>query len=70
MTWLKTIALALNLIMSLVSFLRERQLISAGEAKAVNEALEIANERIADGRKARERAYHSDPDPDDPYLRD
>lgn len=70
MTWLKIIALALQAVTGLVAFLRERDLIKAGEAKAIAEGLEISNDRIQQARAARQRANDSDPDPDDPYLRD
>jgi len=70
MTWLKIIALALQAVTGLVAFLRERDLIKAGEAKAIAEGLEISNDRIQQAREARQRANDSDPDPDDPYLRD
>jgi len=70
MTWLKIIALALQAVTGLVAFLRERDLIKAGEAKAIAKGLEISHDRIQQARAARKRANDSDPDPDDPYLRD
>lgn len=70
MKWLKLISLALNLVTGFVTFLRERQLISAGEAKAIARGLRVTNERVERARKARKRGYDSDPDADDPYARD
>lgn len=70
MQWLKLISLALNLVNGIVTLFRQRQLISAGEAKQIAEGLKVTNERIVKARKARERAYNSDPDPNDPYARD
>lgn len=70
MTWLKTILLALQAINGLVSWLRERQMIEAGEAKAIAEGLEISNVRITTAMEARRRARDGDPDPDDPFIRD
>lgn len=70
MTWLRIIALALQAVAGLVTFLRERALLKAGEAKAIAEALETSNERVKAALEARRRANDSDPDPDDPYLRD
>ena len=70
MIWLKLIAALLQALSGLAAFLRDRQLIAAGEAKAIADALEISNARVKDALAARERARNSDPDPDDPYLRD
>lgn len=70
MTWLRIIALALQAVTGLVTLLRERALLKAGEAKAIAEALETSNERVKAALEARRRANDSDPDPDDPYLRD
>lgn len=70
MTWLQTILLALQALNGLVTWLRERDLIKAGEAKAIAEGLEVSNARVKAALEARRRARDSDPDPDDPYLRD
>jgi cyanate lyase len=67
MTWLKLIALTLQAVTIVVTFLRERELIAAGEAKAILEGLQISNDRIQEARAARKRAADSEPDPDDPY---
>lgn len=70
MTWLKTLLLALQAVTALLAWLRERQLITAGEAEAIAEALELANARVKAAQLARKRSYDGDPDPHDPYLRD
>lgn len=70
MTILKTIGLALQFITLLVNWAREKQLLAAGEAIAIAEALGVANERVKAAQAARLRARNSDPDPNDPYLRD
>ena len=70
MTWLQTILLALQAINSLVAWLRQRDALKAGEAIAIAEGLEILNARVKAALEARRRALNSDPDPDDPYLRD
>jgi cyanate lyase len=70
MSWLQAILAALQAINALVAWLRERQLITAGEAEAVAEGLKLTNDRIAAALAARRRARDSDPDPHDPYLRD
>lgn len=71
MKWLTLITLALKAVNSLIAFLRERELIEAGEAKAIAEGLEISNDRIAKARRARELAARGGADNDnDPYRRD
>jgi hypothetical protein len=70
MTWLRTILLALQAVNGLVTWLRERQMLEAGEAKAIADGLELSNARIKEALAARRRADSSDPDPDDPYRRD
>jgi cyanate lyase len=70
MSWLQTVLLALQVIDKVVAWLRERQLIDAGEAKAIAEGLELSNAHIKAAMEARRRANNSDPDPHDPYLRD
>ena len=70
MSWLQTILLVLQLTGKLVDWLRERQLIEAGEAKSIAEGLEISNARVKAALDARRRSNDSDPDPHDPYLRD
>jgi hypothetical protein len=69
-TWLQTVLLVLRLLDTLGSWLRERQLIKAGEADATAEAMGLANGRIKKALDARRRANNADPDPGDPYLRD
>jgi hypothetical protein len=54
----------------LVSFLRERKLIEAGEALAISSSLEITYERVEKARAARLAAAVSGLQDDDPYLRD
>jgi hypothetical protein len=70
MSWLKAVLLVLQAIDKIVAWLRERQLMDAGEAKAVAEGLELSNAHIKAAVEARRRARDSDPDPHDPYLRD
>jgi hypothetical protein len=70
MTWLKLIGAMLQALSGLVTFLRERQLLDAGEAKAIAASLEASDARVKAALDARRRARDSDPDPDDPYLRD
>lgn len=70
MSWLQGILLALQAINSLVAWLRQRDTLKAGEAIAIAEGLEILNARVKLAIDARRRALNSDPDPDDPYLRD
>jgi cyanate lyase len=67
MQWLKLIGIMLQAVTIVVTFLRERELIAAGEAKAILQALEISNDRIREARAARKRVANSEPDPDDPY---
>jgi hypothetical protein len=70
MTWLRTILLALQAVNGLVTWLRERQMLKAGEAIAIAEGLEMSNARVKQAMEARRRAHDGDPDPDDPFLRD
>jgi cyanate lyase len=70
MSWLKIIAASLQLVLGLVTILKNRQLLAAGEAEAIAEGLELTNERIKTAQAARQRAYDGDPDPHDPYMRD
>jgi hypothetical protein len=70
LSWLQGILLALQAIDSLVAWLRKRDTLKAGEAIAIAEGLEILNARVKLAIDARRRALNSDPDPDDPYLRD
>lgn len=70
MTWLNVILISLQALSGLVAFLRERQMLTAGEAQSIAEALALTNERVAAAQTARKRARDSDPDPHDPYLRD
>lgn len=69
-TWLQIILLTLQGLNALVIWLREQDLIKAGEAKAVAEGLEISNARVKAALDARRRARDSNPGPDDPYARD
>jgi cyanate lyase len=70
MTWLRVILISLQALSGLVAYLRERNLLAAGEAKAIADALELTNERVKQAQAARMRARDGDPDPHDPYLRD
>ena len=68
MTWLSLILAAVRLLGSLAGFLRDRKLISAGEANMVADALEAQANDVDKGRKARlaQRAANVKRLPDDP----
>lgn len=70
MRWLKLIAACLRLINLLVTTLRERQLLKAGEAEAIAESLKETHVRIEEARAARRAAADGGMRDDDPYLRD
>lgn len=70
MSWLTGFGLALKLLLAFAKFLGDRQLLKAGEATAVQEALEIADARIEKARAARRAAAAAGVSDDDPYLRD
>lgn len=70
MTWIKAILLALKLLDKFVTLLRERELLEAGEAKAIAKGLKISNDRTRKAIEARRRAMAGVPNPDDPYNRD
>lgn len=76
MSWLALLKGLLGLGFSLIGYLQNRQLIEAGEARAIAEGLQNAQDAINKARKAR-RAVVSEfderdgvPDEDDPNLRD
>jgi hypothetical protein len=69
-SWLAGFGLVLKLLLVGAKFLGDRQLLKAGEASAVLEALEIANARIEKARAARRSAGDGGVSGDDPYLRD
>ena len=68
MTWLSLILAAVRLLGSLAGFLRDRKLISEGEANMVADALEAQANDVDKGRKARlaQRAADAGGLPDDP----
>lgn len=61
---------------ALTEYLRNRELLEAGEAKAIAEGLKNANEAIEEARRARRNAVRDFdkrdgvPDDNDPNLRD
>ncbi len=70
MAWLSIIGTVLQGLTSLVGFLQQRQLINAGEAKAIADALTLSNSRVSEAKAARLHARNSLPSDDDPYRRD
>jgi hypothetical protein len=70
MKYLQIFLLVLQALDKFLTWMRERELINAGEAKAIAAGLEVSNARITQALAARRRANNSDPDPDDPYRRD
>lgn len=76
MTLLKLLRALLGLANTLASYLQERQLIEAGEAKAIAEGYKNAEDAIMRAKAARTdsntKFNDSDgvPDEDDPNLRD
>jgi hypothetical protein len=69
-TWLRIISTVAQGLASLVIFLRERNLLAAGEAQAAAASLEASNVRLRLALAAREAARNGPADPHDPYLRD
>lgn len=70
LTIVKTIYAAVTFLTGLVSFLRERRQMEAGEDKAAARSLKEQMIRVENARAAR-RAVKPDSMPeDDPYLRD
>jgi hypothetical protein len=70
MSWVSAIVGIISMLSKMTALLHDRQLIDAGEAKAIADSLKVANDRIGQAIAARERARASGPDPNDPYLRD
>ena len=76
MNWLAILRALLGLSSSLATYLQEKQLLDAGEAKAISESLKNAQEATNKARKARNAAISKFddtdglPDNDDPNLRD
>jgi hypothetical protein len=70
MKYLQIFLLVLQALDKFLGWMRERELINAGEAKAIAAGLEVSNARITQALAARRRANNSDPDPDDTYRRD
>lgn len=70
MSLLKAFLLALQVTDKLVTWLRERQLISAGKAQQLAENLERSHARISQAMEARRSVGPDDPDVNDPYRRD
>ncbi|WP_119167098.1 hypothetical protein [Algihabitans albus] len=53
MTWLSLLRLVLSVAEGLLSLLRERRLIEAGEAQAIAAGLEASRDALEDVRRAR-----------------
>ena len=76
MNWLAILRALLGLAGTLSNYLREKQLLDAGEARAIAEGLKNAQEATTKAREARRNAVRkfddSDgvPDESDPNLRD
>lgn len=76
MGWLGLLRTLLGLTASLTSYLKDKQLIEAGEAQAIAEGLHDAQVAVAKARRARRAAVDKFnkrdglPDEDDPNLRD
>ena len=74
MSWLSLLKLALFLALKLAGLVKDRQLLEAGEARAIARALETQNARIdkalAARRAARACPDAGDPDADDGFRRD
>lgn len=76
MGWLAFLKALLGFAGTLTEYLRNRELLEAGEAKAIAEGLSNANEAIEKARKARRNAVadfdkrDGVPDDEDPNLRD
>jgi predicted nucleic acid-binding protein len=70
MNWLSMVSTGVQFLLALVTLLKNQQQIEAGEAEAIAAALEQVNERVTEAQTARQAAYDSAPNPDDPYRRD
>ena len=76
-TWGKTVLLALSLITSLVSWMRERKLLTQAELelyakiiKANDDIIQEAEKARSDARAANDTVSKSDSLPDDGFRRD
>jgi len=76
MNWLALLKGLLALSNSLTEYLRNKQLLEAGEAQAISEGLQNAQDAIQKAREARNTAVREFdkrdgvPDDEDPNLRD
>lgn len=74
MSWLTLLKLVLLLALKLAGLVKDRQLLEAGEARAIARALEIQNARIDKALAARHAAGvrfdSGDPGADDGFRRD
>lgn len=76
MNWLALLKGLLSLSNSLTEYLRNKQLLEAGEAQAISEGLQNAQVAIKKAREARNNAVREFdkrdgvPDDEDPNLRD
>lgn len=76
MGWLSLLKTLLGFAETLTEYLRNKQLLEAGEAQAIAEGLSNANVAIEKARKARRNAVNDFdkrdgvPNDDDPNLRD
>ena len=71
MSWLSALRALLSIANALAGYMANRQLMQAGEARAVSEGLRKAHDAIARAQAAR-RAVNDDPDSvrDDEFNRD
>lgn len=71
MAWLQALSALLKLANLLAGYLRDKQLLEAGEARAISESLSVAQSRVQVAMAARAAVKH-DPDSvrNDPYNRD
>ena len=70
MSWAKAIILVIQMVSRFVSYLHDRQTFKAGEAEAVSQALQEAQQRIEKARAARRAADAGGVPDQDPYRRD
>ena len=76
MNWVGFLKAVLGFASALTEYLRNRELLEAGEAQAIAEGLKNANEAIEKARRARRNAVRDfdkrdgGPDGNDPNLRD
>lgn len=76
MNWLALLKVLLGLANSLTAYLNNKQLIDAGEAQAISEGLQNAQDAVQKAREARRTAVREFdkrdgvPDDEDPNLRD